>query len=404
VATSVVAARVLGTDSFSAYAAMVSVLGVLGTGVAGAVEQETARRVASAADESEALRPPLMHSLVAVVVAALVVLVPLGWQEALLAHRAHTGQVLILLGVVGLHAAAVARGLLAGTHRRALLGLAICLTGVLPVLLGSTLAFLGVDGFLAFGIGTVVGSSSAVVVAVPALRSHRGARARRADDPAVRLAGLVAGNLFLTANMVAVPAVLRVHVDDLSSGVVASLQIVVSLSRLSTLLVANGVSVVVASAARDPRGSTLRVAAAGATAFGVLAAVATAALAPVLLPLVFGSGYSIGVGLAGLGAVSVLFLNPAYVLTGVAAARGQGNLVAAAWGGGALALAVVAAWPGPTSAAGVLTGIAASAAVPAALMAVALVRPRGAAGRSPLTTAADNLSESVRAEEQDRAQ
>ena len=358
----------MGTDDFSAYAAMVSVLGVLGTGVAGAMEQETSRRVATAAGGSGPLRPPIAHSAAAAALAAVVVLLPTGWQQALFAERAPTAAVLVVVGVLALHAAAIGRGALAGSGHRAQLGLAIALTGMLPVVLGGLLVLVGVDGFLAFGLGTVLGGGSGALVALPVLRIlMRGPREGSGQAPS-RLGRLVAANLFLTANMVAVPAVLRVHVDDLSASVVASLQIVVSLSRLSTLLVANAVSVVVAAVSRDHRSRTVLRYAAGATAFGVVAVLSTAVLAPVLLPLVFGPGYEVDVGLAALAAVSVVFLNPAYILTGVAVARGRDGLIAWAWAGGAVVLGMVAGWRSPPGAAAILTGIAVSAALPTMIM------------------------------------
>lgn len=376
VATSVVAARLMGTDAFSAYAAMLSILGVLGTGVAGALEQETARRAATAIDRARGARPPLALAAGASTVAALIVLLPLGWQETLFDHRAAEASGLIILGVIGLHVAALAKGALAGEGYRARLGLAIGLTGVLPVASGTALALTGLDPFLAFGVGTVIGGSCAIAVAGPVRGAFLAPRSSFVTQSSAQMTALIAGNLLLTANMVAVPAVLRAHVDDLSTSVVASLQIVVSLSRLSTLFVANAVSVVVAAASREPRGHAVLGGTAAAAAFGCVATLGTALLAPILLPVVFGSAYSVGVGSAALASISVLFLNPAFVLTGVAVARGRNELIAWAWGCGAIVLAVVAGWPEPPGGAAVLTGIAISAALPAVIMVPGLARRR----------------------------
>ena len=386
VANSVVAARAMGTDAFSAYAAMVSLLGVLGTGAAGAMEQETARRAASAARGE--VRPPFAHAGAAAAIAAAIMLVPLHWQAVLFGERAWTAAFLVSAGVLGTHAAAIARGILAGNGQRARLGLAIALTGVLPVVLGALLLWTGIDPFLAFGIGTVVGSASSLAVAAPEFAASISAHRSDRRESQSRLGLVIAGNLFLTANMVAVPAVLRVHVDDLTSSVVASLQIVVSLSRLSTLLVANGVSVVVALAARDPHGKTITRVCLGAAAFGGLAVVGTAVLAPVLLPLVFGPGYDVTVGTAALASLSVLFLNPAYILTGIAVARHRGELIAGGWAAGALLLALVAAWPDPPGSSAVLLGVVVSSALPTVIMSVGLARTR-ALGSIPTTAHAE---------------
>ena len=366
VSTSVVAARLLGTDSFSAYAAMVSVMALLGSGVAAAMEQEAARSTAERGLASD-LRPVLRHSGLAVSAAAALALVPTGWQSALFNEQALPASLLVAAGVVGLHAGAIGRGVLAGTDRRALLGLSIALTGSLPLAVGLLLTWLGVDGFLAFGVGTVVGAGSGAIVALPALVALVVKRTG-GSQATVALGKLIAGNVFLTANMVAVPAVLRVHVDDLSASVVASLQIVVSLSRLSTLLVANTVPVVIARTVRFPRGRFALAATAGAAGFGTAAVVGTTVLAPYLLPLVFGTGFDVTFGQAALGALSVLFLNPAYVLTGVAVGRGRSGLVAWSWAAGAIVLALVAVWPSPSGISAVLMGITLSAAIPALLL------------------------------------
>lgn len=379
VASSVVAARVMGTEAFSAYAALVSVIGVLGTGVAGALEQETARRATVLGSAMSLADLPVRHAGGAVGLATMLSVIPAGWQEHLFgAERTWIATLLIVVGVVGLHAAALARGLLAATGARARLGVAVGLTGVLPVLLGPGLAGVGVSPFVAFGVGTVVGGGSSVALAATALR-NLATRARPTRDISSRLGELIAANLFLTANMVAVPAVLRSHVEDLSAPVVASLQIVVSLSRLSTLLVSNGVSLVVAVATRDRASRLLLLASGGAAALGLAAVVGSALLAPWLLPWVFGQGYGVAPGTAALAAASVVFLNPAYVLTGVAVARGRQRLLAVAWAGGAAVLAAVALWTGPLSASGLLVAIALSAVIPAGSL-LATLRRHGPAG------------------------
>jgi hypothetical protein len=250
---------------------------------------------------------------------------------------------------------------------------------------------LGVDGFLAFGLGTVVGGSSAFFVALPVALGLV-ARGGNESDPPARLGGLIAGNLFLTANMVAIPAVLRVHVDDLGASVVASLQIVVSLSRLTTLLVASGVSVVVAAAVRRPHGGVVLGAVVGATGLGAVAVLGSALLAPAVLPVVFGHDFGIDSGTAALAAVSAIFLNPAYVLTGLAVARDRSPLIAWGWAAGAVALAMVACWPGGLGSTAVLTGITCSAALPVTIIGLGLARraslpdapgPRDEVHRSP---------------------
>ena len=376
VLTSVIAARTMGPDSFSAYAAMVAVLGVLGAGVAGAMEQETARRVASRPRQDDGVEfslLPVRPAAIAAVLAATIVIIPLGWQGAMFEHRQAIAATLIVAGIFGMHAGAIARGVLAGSGGRARLGLAVALTGLLPVIVGVGLTAAGMDAFVAFGIGVVVGAASPIAVTFPRVR--RPTYARRAPEgasPRGQLGALVAGNLFLTANMVAIPAVLRVHVDDLSAQLVASLQIVVSLSRLSTLLVANTVSVVVAAVARDRGGHVVMRSTVAALAFGLLSVGGTAILAPVLLPVVFGSDYDVGVGQAALASLSVVFLNPGYILTGVAVARGRAGLIATAWAGGALLLAGVAIWQGPVEAGFVLCGIALSALVPTVTMTLGL--------------------------------
>lgn len=260
--------------------------------------------------------------------------------------------------------------------RRALLGLAIALTGSLPVLIGGLGTMAGVDPFVAFGVGAAAGGGSSALVAFPVLRRDGRAAVRGVTDPAeaAGLTGLVAGNLFLTANMVAVPAVLRLHVDDLTPAVVASLQIAVSLSRLSTLLVGNAVSVVVAAAARHRRGHLLLAGSLAAGVFGLAAALGTAAVSPVLLPSVFGAEYGIDFTFALLASLSVLFLNPGYVLTGWAVARHRTGLIAASWAGGAAVLSAVAVWPSEVTATFVLLGIALSALIPLAVLALGLHR------------------------------
>jgi O-antigen/teichoic acid export membrane protein len=217
-----------------------------------------------------------------------------------------------------------------------------------------------------------------VVVAVFArhIRRHVHPPQREADQAVGRsLAVLVVGNLLLTANMVSIPALLRTQVDVLGPVLVASTQILISVSRVSTLIVGNIHPVVVARFA-EGRDRDLRVArriALGAAGFGALTVVAMAVLAPPLLTLLYGSAYEFTPMLALVASLPVLFLNPAYILMAVAIGRHEYVRFAVAWGFGLVVLVAVAVVPLTWGIWEILTIVTLAAAAPCAVLATAVL-------------------------------
>ena len=292
-----------------------------------------------------ALRRSLLRRLgVVAAISMIIIAVPSHWKHALFDPDATLLTILILAGGILTYPFVLARGLIAGlrlhgSYGTVLLAQAVSLAAMPLILLSGGLS----DPFTAFCVGTSI-SPAAAAVAVLILRGRVQRVVRKRPIPAAvpngRVGILVLGNLLMTANMFCIPAVLRLHLDEVSASVVAASQILVSVSRISTLAVASLLPVLVGRTAskadhvvRDLRGDILP-----AVFVGALTVIATTVLGPPLLTLVYGSDYAFEWKIALCASLSVLFLNPAFVLMATAIALRRDWYITVAWAVGLAAL------------------------------------------------------------------
>lgn len=382
VLTALLAARLLPSSSYTVYAAFSGLLGVLVLGPASSLEQDAALQGARVGG-TRAQRAMLRRVAAVSAVVALVVLVPVAdWQERLLGQQRWLGVALVAGGAPFVLLLAVQRGLGSAAHRYRLVGTMHLLAGTamlaLPlVLYAGGLAL--VDSFL---VGTVLAWAPPLLLALArpsAPELQQGPREQPVREQAGRAGTgwLVAANLLVLANLLAVPPLLRWHVGDLGPTRVADVQLLVSISRLATTAVLGFLPLLLGRWAAPGHGRRLPYrSAAAAVLFGLVAVGGAALLGRPFVAALTGRDAAFGLTENLLATTPVLLLCPALVLMGAALAADRRALVVGAWGAGLACLLLPLSLDPGRSAAVVLGGVLLAAAVPPAVLLVGLTRPR----------------------------
>lgn len=376
VATALLAARLLNADDYTVFAAYSGVLGLLVLGPSGSLEQESVLRAAQR--ESAALRRSMLCRAAGVwAVLSLVLLVPVGsWQERLLGdHTRFAVAVLVVVSPLVL-VLAVRRGLALARRRFRLVAAANALTGLCMLLLPLVLHAFGLDLLPAFLAGALLCWLPALVLLLVVERQEERDAPATAPDPPGATAWLIAANLLVLANLLAVPPLLRWHVDALGAGQVADVQLLVSVSRLSTTAVFGFLPVLLAHVARTGPGAVPVRLVLGSTAVGLAAVIGCAVVGNPLLALLTARDAGVRLHVNLLATLPSALLCPAVTLLAVTLARRRYAWACAGWGGGLLALLSTSALDPGREPALVLTGILLASAVPLLVQLAAVATPR----------------------------
>lgn len=350
IATAVLAARELSPADYTVYAAFSAVFGVVVLGPAGALEQRSAQlggRGLPTGQGLRRLRTPML--VVWAVVAAAALLAPGSWRDSYFAGATSPVMLSLLLITPAALLAAVLRGFATGQHRYVLVASANAATGIAMLGLSLGLILLGVDPLVAFVYGPVVAwlLPLAFLGAVTILRPSTVSPVLMAEAAAggATSAWLIAANLLMIANLLAVPAILRSHAGSLPEATVASAQLVVSTSRLITTAALAFLPLLIARLSRlapeelRRSGRMLAVAGAGLSALAVL--VMLPVVGPALSWLTRGS-VSAGPLFTALAAGPIVVLIPTFAMMAVAITRSRERFVAVGWLLGLVSLLAVA--------------------------------------------------------------
>jgi hypothetical protein len=375
VLTALLGATLLDSRDYTLFAAFSGLLGVLVYGPGSSLEQESALR-AGAGEGSRLRRAMRTRVLLGWLVVASAVLLPLGWQGRLLGSSQDVAAATLVLGAPVVLVLSVGRGLGVGRGAHGLVAASFVLAGVGTVLLPLLLLLAAVPRVTAFLVGPVLAW-------VPALLLLLLRRRRVGTEPQVvthasygggDTVWIVTANLLVLANLLAVPPLLRWHVADLGTAFVADLQLLVSVSRLSTTAVLGFLPLLLSRlGARSALGTapgTLWLAA----GLGAATMLGAAALGNPFVEFLTGRDAGLAVDTIVLATLPAVLLCPALVLMGVAVARRRHVLLCAAWGSGAVVLAVTAAVDPRGSVGAVLSGVLVASALPLVVLAVGLRR------------------------------
>lgn len=391
VVTTLLAANRLDARGYTVFAAFSGVLGILVLAPAAALEQDAALRAQGGGDRPfQVVRQLAPWGLVVWVFTAVVLVAPVrGWQARLLGDAELLVLVLLVAAAPGLLVFSVLRGHTVGRGRYGLLTVVHAVTGVGLVAVPLLLRAAQLDWLTAFLVGAALGYGPALLLLLlvlrrpPARASGGDAALRARSRRGSATSWVVAGNALLIGNLLAAPVVLRWHVTDVGAEVTASVQLLVSVSRLATTAVAGFLPLVVAlAAARSSGRSTAGRILALATLAGALAVVGSAVLGPWVVRLLTGRQDGLDLLTVLLATAPVLALCPAVVLLGLALAAGRHLLTCAAWAGGLLVLfGTVVLDPGG-DVRRVLLGILLAALLPLLVLVLGgAARPREGVGR-----------------------
>ncbi len=347
VLAALLAARWLEPTAYTVFAAFSAALGLLVLGPASSLEQESALYGSRLHVGLKSLtRRMLSRAGVVWLLATIIILVPVAdWQQRLWGDASLLAKTLIVLSVPPIFTLSIGRGIAAARGAHRVVGGVYAVAGLGLVAFPPVLHLLGLSRLSAFLVGAVVAWLPPLVVLAFATRGHSRASPPAAGvgerHPRSATAWIVFGNLFLLGNLLAVPAVLRWHVEQLDVALVADVQLLVSISRLSTTAVLGFLPLAIARLATpsDHRDRDIRRLMLTALSIGAGAVLACALLGAVFIAFLTGRPATVETGDIVLATLPVMALCPAIVLTGLAIARGRHSLVLLSWALGLLALA-----------------------------------------------------------------
>jgi hypothetical protein len=375
------AARLLPAADYTVYAAYSSLVGILVLGPAGSLEQESALR----ASRAHALARQLLAAMLArsgaifLVVVVIILMPAFGWQQRMLGPSAGLATVCVLLGTPLVFAAAVGRGYLTAHRTTRPVGAANAATGVAMLLVPFGLHASGLTWLSSF----LAGALLAWLPALAIVCSRIPTAATRLPSPVASVgalrhgvtAWLLAGNLLMLAAMLAVPVVLRWHVDAIGADTVADAQVLVSVSRLSTTVVLGFLALMVAQlSVRDAAPDVARRWFVLATGLGLATVGLLALVGNQLVSWLRGVPSDLALVSNLLSTLPVVTLSPAIVATAMAIVRHAWRLIALAWSSALAVLAAAAAADSGGDLGSLLGMIDVACALPLAVLAVGLVR------------------------------
>ncbi len=346
VLSALLAARWLEPSEYTVFAAFSAVFGLAVLGPASSLEQAAAlTRGRLQSTGRHLLMGKLARQSVALwFLATLIALVPVAaWQERLWGTTTPLVQVIIILTVPPIFLLAITRGLAAARGEHGYIGSVFAIAGVGNVALPPLLYLLGTPVLPAFLLGTGLAWLPPLLTLVwyprmrPAAPVPEGDRSE--SSPVTVL--IVTGNLLVLGNLLAVPALLRWHIQSLDVANVADVQLLVSISRLSTTASLGFVPLAVARLASARSGQTWQAARpllGVACGLGTAAVLTSALLGDAFISWVTGRATEVPQLTILLAALPVAALCPAIVLTAAAIATGRHRLLLLSWTLGLIAL------------------------------------------------------------------
>lgn len=349
IAMTVIAARVLGPMDYTAYAAVLSVVGIVVGGPAAATEQALTRRVAATGDARTAVSGLRGWLLGFVLAAVVVAILPVGWQPVMFGPAVIIGTLALIVAAPLQQLSAAIRGLTMGLGNRLRFGLSQAAWAAASIVLPVTLLVAGMAPLTALIVGAVIAMAAPLVAVLGwgAGRSRarqdviadaaRAAPTSRGGGREAHFTALVLATLVMSACLLAVPAALRPHVGDIPAAQIAAAQIVIGTSRLAVVIVGFFQPLLLARTARRSTGPPVvgdqvtTQAVALAAALGVATVGLLTVVGGPILTALFGPAYPFSPTVLALGSVGVVGLGPALVLTSVATGAHRYRLVAAAW-------------------------------------------------------------------------
>jgi O-antigen/teichoic acid export membrane protein len=378
----------------AAAASVYLMVNIIGPGLFSALEQETSRSVSA---EIAAGRDPgritrnatlLAAALLAGVVVLLLAVSPVLTGEALGGRWGLFAAV--LLSVATSAAVYVVRGLVGGRQRFTGYAATLGAEGVARILPCVVLAFAGVADVVAYAVAFAAGSAFGALAGLPWLRKpvalkpaspEVSAPADAAAPPTVRrmarqLSFLAGGTLLmlLVANLGPIVVTPRLAGDAATAAAFASAFV---LARVPLFLFAPVQAVLLPALTRaatrgelDRVRATLRRILLAVAAVGIPGVVASFAVGPWAVQVLFGADVRLPAAVVGLLGVSTVGLMVGQVLQPGLVALGRHQVVTIAWLAGAVVLVAVLVMPGGALRAGVIGQLAASAVVVAVMLGV----------------------------------
>lgn len=377
VLAALLAARILGPDDYTVFAAFISLWGVAILAPGGAFEQESTVRAVGRQESTRGIARAMgIRSGVLWVLVAVLLMAPLGWQPRLLGNSWQWWVGAIVIGGAIVFATAIGRGIATGRGHYAVVGGASAITGLAMVVVPLALLRLGQPALTSFLVGAVVAwIAGLVVVAFAGLTRRLRLFDTIAGDPVTGgTALLVAGNLLMTASVLAVPSVLRWHVGTIGAELTADVQLVVSLSRLASTVVLGLVPIMIAtmSGMQGRRHVSTQTWLVVATGFAALSVATLTLIGAPAVSWLTGRATDMDLGLIVAATGPVILLAPAVVLMALATLRHRFGVIILAWLASLVAL-IAGAIADPTAdVMSVLAWIATSALLPFTILAVGL--------------------------------
>ena len=378
--TALLAARLLHPVDYTIYASFASIWGIAILATAGALEQESSMRGTSGQRTRYLFAAMLKKGTVVWLIAGALLVIPvLGWQERLLGGLWHRWVALAVVGGLLVVISAILRGIGTGRGRYGIVGASNAATGV--AMLAAPLVLIGLgspplDSFLLGAVGAWIAGLLVMVVAAK-MGQLRAVSVSAPASQQRRMTGwMIAGNLLMTASVLAVPSVLRWHVESIGADLVADVQLLVTISRLASTVILGLLPVMIATMTSRP----VRAAGFAAARTWLVLAVgvafaAVAILVGVGIPLIgwiTGRSTAVDLQVVVAATIPVILLAPAIVLMALSATRGRYGLIVCAWGASLLALLGAILFDPEGQVLFVLAWIGLGAGMPLAVLAVGL--------------------------------
>ena len=349
----------LGPERFAPLSVLWTLLNALGIGLFLPFEQELGRVTAMRRARGEGNLSYVRHvtTVALALLAAVCVLAILA--GPVLSSRLLTGQgelvLLLVLAMAGMAASYIVRGLLSGQGRFGRYGAQLAADGVLRVLAAGVLFGLGIDNVTAYALVLFVSPVAAVLVTTPRpsvlVRTGGPEVARRTVVRAV--ATLLGASVLSQALANAGPIIVQLLATPNEGAVSGQFLAALVIARLPLFLFAAvqavflpGLAGLVSAGDGDGFRKRVEAVGVGTLVIGVAGALGVWLLGSQLVPLLFGSKFSIDRGVITLIAVSGALFMLAQVAAQALLALRADRTVVMGWAAGIAGLLVAAAVPG----------------------------------------------------------
>jgi len=377
------AGHTLAPADAAALASLYLMVNIIGPGVFSALEQETSRSVSAEAAAGRGIGVVARHAwlLAAALLAALLVI--LLAVSPILTDQAFAGQwglfVAVLVSVVTSAAVYVVRGLLGGTQRFTGYSTTLGAEGVTRILPCIVIAALGMPDSTTYALIFAAGSGFGALMGLFWLRRGPSQPSVEPTDVVVEPASvrrmarslslLVGGTLLMLIVMNVAPIVVTARLSE-DAATAAAFASAFVLARIPLFLFAPVQAMLLpsltrAAAAHDLAAvrARLRVIIMAVLAIGLLGVLASFAVGPWAVQVLFGAEVRLSGVVVGLLGVSTVGLMTGMVLQPGLIALGQHKSVTAGWASGTVALVALLALPGDPIRAGVIAQLVGGALV-----------------------------------------